>query len=513
MSPRARLLVLAVMAALTALPATAAGATRATQIASFAHPVYATSPPGDPHRVFVVEQAGYVRVVRDGVKLGDPFLDIHSDVRSGGEQGFVSLAFAPDYATSGKFYVYYTAPPPAGAGSVVTVDEFTRSTDPDRADPATRRNVLRIDHSDAVNHNGGQLMFGPDGYLWITTGDGGGGNDRFHNAQNPSALLGKVLRIDPRAANPYAIPSDNPFASPTDGTRDEIWAFGLRNPFRASFDRATGDLTIGDVGESRAEEIDFSPRGTGSGGNFGWSCFEGFQANPSASGACKPDAIEPVLEQGHGSSGFCAIIGGYVVRDPALTDLAGRYVYGDNCQPALRSAVLAKPRASDDRPVGASISGLSSFGEDSCGHVYATSLKGPLYRLDGDQSPSPCPESGAPTGGSRPDTTGPVLRMSRQRVQRILRNNGFVIAVTCDENCGFTSSGVMRVRGSRTRYGLRKVSRMANAGGRTRVRLLLSKRGATALRRTGSASATITVVARDSVGNETIAEVGVRGER
>jgi hypothetical protein len=289
----------------------------------------------------------------------------------------------------------------------------------------------------------------------------------------------------------------------------------LRNPFRASFDRATVDLTIADVGQNRAEEVDFSPRGTDAGGNFGWSCFEGFQANPSASGACRPNPIEPVLEQEQSSSGFCAIIGGYVVRDPALTDLAGRYVYGDNCQPALRSAVLAKPRAADDRPVGLTISSLSSFGEDSCGHIYATSLAGSLYRLDGDQPPAPCPEPDPPPGGAPPptDTTGPGVRVSRKRVQRVLHNKGFVIAVSCDENCGFVASGRMRLSGSRARYGLRTVSRLASAGERSRVRLLLSKRGAKALRRARRAAATITIAARDSAGNATTATVAIRGKR
>jgi glucose/arabinose dehydrogenase len=506
------LVLMTLVASAALVPAGAHAAVRATQLESFSSPVYITAAPQDPHRLYVVEQSGTIRVLRDGAKLADPFLDIHSDVRSGGEQGLLSLAFAPDYATSGKFYVYYTAPRPGdSSGSVVTVDEFTRSSDPDHADPATRRNILKIDHPTNGNHNGGQLMFGPDGFLYVSTGDGGSGNDPPGNAQNKNVLLGKLLRIDPRGGNPYAIPPGNPFAAPGDNARDEIYAYGLRNPFRASFDRGTGDLTIGDVGQDRAEEVDYAPRGTGVGANYGWRCFEGFQRTANA---CDPSmlagAVEPVLEQAR-PTGFCAIIGGYVVRDPALTDLAGRYVYGDNCQSAIRSAVLAKPRATDDRPVGLTIASLSSFGEDSCGHVYATSLRGPVYRLDGDAAPAPCPEPGPA------DTTPPSLTLTRARSQRVLRQNGFVVSVKCSEPCGFTAGGTMRVSGSKTRYGLHKVSKLVSGGKRVRVRLALSKKGTAALRRTLArhrrASATVTVLARDAAGNGAAKKASIRARR
>jgi hypothetical protein len=355
-------------------------------------------------------------------------------------------------------------------------------------------------------------MFGPDGFLYVTTGDGGSGNDPPNNAQNKNVLLGKMLRIDPRGGSPYAIPPGNPFAAAGDGARDEIWAYGLRNPFRASFDRATGDLTIGDVGQDRAEEVDFAPSGTDVGANYGWRCFEGFQRT---SNACDPSmlagAVEPVLEQAR-PTGFCAIIGGYVVRDPALSDLAGRYVYGDNCQAAIRSAVLARPRASDDRPVGLTISGLSSFGEDSCGHVYATSLSGPLYRLDGDTPPTPCPEPAAPG-----DTTPPAVTVSRRRAQRALRQKGFVVSVRCSEACGFTASGTMRISGSKKRYGLRKASKLLAANRTSRVRLALSKKGTVALRRTLArhrrASVTVLVDARDGANNEATKKVSIRARR
>ena len=497
--------------ALLLIPSAAHAAVRATPVASgFNSPVQVTSSPGDTHRLYVVEQTGAIQLIKDGARAATPFLDITGNVRSGGEQGFLSLAFAPDYTTSGKFYVYYTAPRPNDSGgSVITVDEYTRSSDPDRADPATRRPVLTIDHPTNSNHNGGQLMFGPDGFLYITTGDGGAGNDPPNNAQNLGSLLGKVLRIDPRSAAPYAIPPGNPFASPTDGARDEVFAYGLRNPFRASFDRQTGDLTIGDVGQDRAEEVDFAPRGTDVGANYGWRCFEGFQRTTNVCSPAPGATVEPVLEQDR-STGFCAIIGGVVVRDPSLTDLAGRYVYGDNCQPQMRSAVLAKPRATDDKALGVSVDGLSGIGEDSCGHVYLSSLGGAVSRLDGDAPPTPCPDSAS-------DTTAPGLGVTRARSQRVLRQKGFIVAIRCNEACGFTASGKMRVSGSKTRYGLRRSSKLATAGKRVRVRLALSKRGTAVLRRTLArrrrASATVTVLARDGSGNQTTRKVSIRARR
>jgi glucose/arabinose dehydrogenase len=521
MSVRARTLAPLVLAlTLAGLPAAAGAATHATQIGSFDQPVAVAAPPDGPHRLFVVEKPGYLRVVRDGVTLPEPFLDIHTEVRGNGEQGFLSIAFAPDYRVSGRLYLYYTVPSrrPGDAGSDIVVEEVARSADPDRADPATRRRLLAIPHPTFANHVGGQLIFGPDGYLWITTGDGGSGDDPANNAQNLDSLLGKVLRIDPRGGDPYAIPADNPFAAPGDGARDEIWAFGLRNPFRASFDRATGDLAIGDVGQGAVEEVDFAPRGTGAGANYGWSCFEGSQPNPSGSGPCAPDPVAPVLEQNHSTSGFCAIIGGVVVRDPALGDLAGRYVYGDNCATSLRSAVLAKPLATDDRPAGVdNIAALSSLGEDSCGHVYATGLGGGgLYRLDGDQPFAPCPDpAGSPSpvasvgpgpDAARGDSRAPLLTLSRARIQRALRHRGFIVAVRCDEACDVAASGRLRVRGDTRTFVLRPVSRRLAAGARSRFRTRMSGRALGALRRALPLGrrATAGIVARgsDAAGNE-----------
>src|SRR5918992_2620319 len=290
-------------------------------IGNFSSPVYLTAPPGDGERVFVVEQAGRIRVVRGGSALATPFLDITGPVLDGGERGLLSMAFAPDYAASGLFYLYYTASSPTGA---LTIAEYRRSANPDVAESAGRI-VLSIPHSTYSNHNGGQLQFGADGYLYIATGDGGGGGDPARNGQKLDSLLGKVLRIDPRvdpSGVPYRIPSDNPFVGQT-GAQPEIWSYGLRNPWRFSFDRQTGDLTIGDVGQGSWEEVDFVPAasGAGRGANFGWSCWEGRHQylpnyNEPACAPARSAHVQPVWEYPNESARGCSITGGYVVRDP-----------------------------------------------------------------------------------------------------------------------------------------------------------------------------------------------------
>jgi len=364
-------------------PATgsAAGKLRLAPVGRFEAPVYITGAPGDTRRLFVVEQAGRIRVVRGGKIASSPFLDIRNLVTSGGEQGLLSVAFPPDYQQSGLFYVYYT-----DKDAQQRVVEYRRAS-ADRANPGSARLVLRMDDPEA-NHNGGQLLFGPDKLMYIGTGDGGGGDDQHGargNAQDLGSLLGKLLRIDPRASGgrAYSVPRTNPFAARS-GARAEIYSYGLRNPWRFSFDRRTRDLNIADVGQDAIEEVDFvrasdraHPRGRGA--NFGWRPFEGRQRN--FAGESAPGAIAPVIEQTH-DDGWCSITGGYVVRDRAVPALYGRYVYGDFCLGRLRSARLRPGRASGDRQLALpQVEGLSSFGEDTRGRVYVVSLNGPVYRL------------------------------------------------------------------------------------------------------------------------------------
>jgi glucose/arabinose dehydrogenase len=352
--------------------AAASRGVRLKRIGSFSSPIYVTAPRGDKSRLFVVERGGTIRVVRNGKKLSRPFLDISSDVRTDGERGLLSMAFAPDYAQSGLFYVYFT-----DTGGDIHIQEFKRSS-ADVANKASRRNLLTVEHSRFSNHDGGQLQFGPDGFLYAGLGDGGSEDDPFRTAQRLNTLLGKIIRIDPHAGGgrPYRIPAGNPFAGRS-GALPEIWAYGLRNPWRFSFDRKTGAMVVGDVGQDAFEEIDFSGRGRSRGANYGWSVFEGRHHFNSGSA---PGAISPNLVKPH-SAGWCSIIGGYIVRDRSLRGVYGRYVYGDLCRSGLRSVVLKPGGARGDRSLGVKVSQLVSFGEDAAGHVYAASLNGPLYRL------------------------------------------------------------------------------------------------------------------------------------
>jgi glucose/arabinose dehydrogenase len=347
---------------------------RLSKIGTFDQPLYLTQPPGDHGDLFVVEKTGRVMVIRDGRPLSAPFLDLSGQVSSGSEQGLLSLAFSPNYERSGLFYVDYTDQ--AGDTRVV---EYRRSpSNPLLADPHSAREVLGVDQPYS-NHNGGLVLFGPDRLLYIGLGDGGPEGDPNRTGQDLSTLLGKILRIDPRPSNgkPYTVPASNPFTGRA-GARPEIYSYGLRNPWRFSFDPVTGALAIGDVGQNRFEEVDLVPRGEGRGANFGWSAYEGFARFNGDQQA--PNAVPPVLVYNHDAG--CSITGGYVVRDRGLPSLFGRYLYGDYCAGQLHS-FTAQPgrRATDDRPLGLHIPALSSFGEDLAGHVYATSLEGAVYRL------------------------------------------------------------------------------------------------------------------------------------
>jgi glucose/arabinose dehydrogenase len=353
----------------------AQGAVRLQKIGSFDSPVYVTSPPKDAGRLFVVEQGGKVIVVKGGKPLGTPFLDVSDKITTGAEQGLLSIAFPPDYAASGLFYVFYTD----NDGDEAVV-EYKRRTE-DVADPGSARQLFKVADAEP-NHNGGLLLFGPDDHLYIGIGDGGGAGDQHGargNGQNLGTLLGKILRIDPKASGsrPYTIPVDNPFVKRA-GAKGEIYSYGLRNPWRFSFDRSTGDLTIGDVGQNEVEEIDFVRKGKGRGANFGWRPFEG--NDRFAAGESAPGEIKPVITERH-SDGNCSITGGVVIRDPKLPAWRGRYVFGDYCRGVVQTAVLSSGRAKGliDRKL--KVPQLSSFGEDARGRVYATSLDGPVYRF------------------------------------------------------------------------------------------------------------------------------------
>ena len=348
---------------------------RLLRLGSFDAPTFLAAPRGDSRR-FVVQRGGTIVVVKGRRTLGQPFLDVSDNVSTDGEGGLLSMAFAPDYSSSGRFYVYYT-----DREGFLQIDQFQRSSNPDRADPASRRSVMRVPHH-RFNHKGGQLEFGPDGMLYAGFGDGGGGGDPDENAQNLSRILGKLIRIDPRPGGGYDIPASNPFANRS-GARGEIYAYGLRNPYRFSFDRARGSLTIGDVGQDEVEEIDFVPGRSGNrqprgGYNFGWDVFEG---RNRYEGGSAPGPVAPVITETH-DDGWCSIIGGYVIRDRSLrgTRYYGRYVYGDLCRPDLELAFPKRPRA-PTRATGLRVSNLVSFGEDGRGRVYAVSMDGPIYRI------------------------------------------------------------------------------------------------------------------------------------
>jgi glucose/arabinose dehydrogenase len=347
---------------------------RLLRLGSFDEPTYLTAPRGDSRR-FVVERGGRIVIVKGGRTLGQPFLDISNLVSTGGESGLLSMAFAPDYRSSGLFYVYYT-----DQQGYPTIAQFRRSQgDPDQADAGSRRTIMRVPHP-RFNHKGGQIQFGPDGMLYAAFGDGGGGGDPDENAQNLGRILGKMVRIAPRDGGGYTVPGDNPFVNRS-GARGEIYAYGLRNPYRFSFDRRTGGLTIGDVGQDAVEEIDYVPGRSGrtprGGYNFGWDVFEG---RDRYEGGSARGYVPPVIAHSQ-DEGFCSIIGGYVIRDRALgRGWNGRYVYGDYCNSRVRLAHLRRDSA-PTRGSALRVPGLVSFGEDGQGRVYAVSLNGPVYRI------------------------------------------------------------------------------------------------------------------------------------
>jgi len=322
-------------------------------------------------RLFIVEKRGTIRIYQAGMLLERPFLDITGRVgSSASEQGLLGLAFHPSYASTGVFFVYYT-----DRGGDTVVSRFSVTSDPNRADPASEMVVLS-QAQPAANHNGGQVVFGPDGYLYVGLGDGGGAGDVFGNGQNLRTWLGKILRIDVSHSEPYAIPPDNPFVG-SDRAQEEIWAWGLRNPWRFSFDRLTGDLYIADVGQNQYEEINVQAAGNPGGQNYGWPIMEGLHC--FGAGPCDQAGLTlPVFEYDHSQG--CSITGGYVYRGMAYPALQGVYFFGDYCSGriwgmAQRSGVWQVAELAHEEIQ------LSSFGEDETGELFAVSLSGAIYRI------------------------------------------------------------------------------------------------------------------------------------
>jgi glucose/arabinose dehydrogenase len=353
-----------------------------TRIGSFERPVFVTAPPGDTRRVFVVEQGGTVRIVRDGAVLPEPFLDIREQVTFLGESGLLSIAFAPDYVATGLLYAFYNAR--EGPYGDLRIAEFrVAAFDPDRVDPSSERRVLTIPKP-YENHNGGMVQFGGDGYLYASVGDGDPGvlNPAGAFAQRLDVLLGNIVRIDPRGGTPYSVPPDNPFVAVA-GARPEVWAYGLRNPWRFWIDLETNVLYVPDVGSTSREEVNVVAR-AGRGANFGWPCFEGTLVFDDMA-SCE-DPVAPLFDYPR-ENGACAVIGGVVARDPRLAVLSGRYLYGDLCTGVITAIAVADGRITASGELGLVVPELSSFGMDGLGRISVMSLRGDVYQLD----PRPAP--------------------------------------------------------------------------------------------------------------------------
>ena len=340
-------------------------------------PIFLTAPPGDS-RLFILERPGRIRVLQNGNLLGTPFLDIRPLTTTSGERGLLSLAFHPQYASNGYFFIYYTNL----AGDIVIERRQVSAGNANVADPLSALTILTIPHPTFNTHYGGLLSFGPDGYLTAGTGDGGSAGDPPGNAQNTNVLLGKLLRLDVNAstvAQPYAIPPGNPFAG-TLGGRAEIWAYGLRNPWRYAFDVPAQLLYIADVGQANWEEVDVRPVGQ-AGNNYGWNIMEGLHCYNSAS-CNQAGLVLPAIEYGHDTAGGCSITGGYVYRGTALPELAGQYLYSDYCSGWLKSFSYGNGTASAVTDWGiANVGNILSFGQDAQNELYMLSGTGKVYQI------------------------------------------------------------------------------------------------------------------------------------
>jgi glucose/arabinose dehydrogenase len=339
-----------------------------------AFPLYLTAPADDP-RLFIVEKGGTIRIVQNGALLPTPFLDFSAKVSTGGEQGLLGLAFDPQYASTGRFVVHYT-----DLAGDTRVSLLHVSLDPNVADPASELPILAVDQP-FTNHNGGQVLFGPDGYLYVMLGDGGSAGDPGNSGQSLADLLGSILRIQPLAGGGYAVPPDNPFVG-MPNVRPEIWSYGLRNPWRVDLDPVTGDLYVADVGQGKWEEVSVSTAaaGAGRGVNFGWRIMEGPECfNPSP---CDQSGLElPVVSYDHGQG--CSITGGFVYRGSAIPALQGHYFYSDFCAGFVRSFRLQDGAAVDQFrwPTLAPGANIPGFGRDAVGELYILATNGIVYRI------------------------------------------------------------------------------------------------------------------------------------
>jgi glucose/arabinose dehydrogenase len=405
MRARVRIAVLAgcLLGALVVVPRTA-DAVSLQPVGDFNEPIFVTAPPGDP-RLFVVERSGHIQVLHDGAT--SEYLDISALTTTDGERGLLSMAFDPSYGANGLFYVFYTGDGTDSGGSLgdIHIDEYRVGADPNVANPASRRTVMTFSHS-AGNHNGGQIQFGKDGMLYISVGD----NANSSNAQASGNPYGKILRIDPHGIGngDHGVPADNPFVG---GPTPEVWSLGLRNPFRFSFDHATGDIAIGDVGSSVFEEINYVSLagGLGRGVNYGWPQCEGFVQGPDCG---NPAYTKPVFA--YADSDPCnAVIGGYVYRGTRAPEIAGRYLYSDLCHPQLRSLSLGTPLASDDRSEGVTLpSSPYAFGEDANCDLYVVAGSGSVNRIVGSAA------SAAPACSTAAATPATPIKKKKKKCKK-----------------------------------------------------------------------------------------------
>ena len=392
----------------------------------FSSPVSLTHA-GD-ERLFLVERGGKIRIISSpGIVEANPFLDLSGIITAGGERGLLGLAFHPAYSENGYFFVNYTDL----NGNTVIARYSVSDEDPDLADPVSEMVILTIDQP-YQNHNGGDLSFGPDGYLYIGTGDGGSGGDPQDNAQDLTSLLGKMLRIDVDGGNPYIVPADNPFVNDAE-VADEIWASGLRNPWRFSFDRETGDLWIADVGQNAVEELNFIPAGTGSGYNFGWRCYEGDQEYNTANCGPSSEYQFPVYQYFHNEDDGCSITGGYVYRGEEFPSLEGVYFFSDFCNDILYSLRENEGQWQPEKLGQFAGNSFSTFGEDHNGELYLAGISsGKVFKLTSEEGQTGISDRAVSPWTIYPNPAGDYITIASRNGQlpnriRILNTSGEVI--------------------------------------------------------------------------------------